>query len=74
MLASEVAVLKSCDGISVKCSQYRDTRPTNPGKAIKVKILDFFLKGRFLFIKYLYFLINIHELSAVHTEVRIFDL
>ena len=30
MLAGEVAVLKSCHGISVKCSRYRDTGPTDP--------------------------------------------
>ena len=30
MLASEVAVLKSRHGISVKCSRYRDTGPTDP--------------------------------------------
>ena len=30
MLASEVAVVKSHHGISVKCSRYRDTGPTDP--------------------------------------------
>ena len=30
MLTSEVAVLKSRHGISVKCSRYRDTGPTDP--------------------------------------------
>ena len=30
MLASEVAVLKSRDDISVKCSRYQDTGPTDP--------------------------------------------
>ena len=29
-MASEVAAVKSHHGISVKCSQYRDTGPTNP--------------------------------------------
>ena len=30
MLTSEVSVVKSHHGISVKCSQYRDTGPTDP--------------------------------------------
>ena len=30
MLTSEVAVLKSRHGISVKCSRYRDTGTTDP--------------------------------------------
>ena len=29
-LTSKVVVVKSCHGISVKCSQYRDTRPIDP--------------------------------------------
>ena len=34
MLASEVAVVKSHHGISVKCSRYRDTGPTDPSLLI----------------------------------------
>ena len=30
MLTSKVAVVKSHHGISVKCSRYRDTGPTDP--------------------------------------------
>ena len=30
MLTSEVAVLRSRHGISVKCSRHRDTGPTDP--------------------------------------------
>ena len=30
VLTSEVAVVKSHHSISVKCSRYRDTRPTDP--------------------------------------------
>ena len=30
MLTSEVAVVKSHHGISVKCTRYRDTGPTDP--------------------------------------------
>ena len=30
MLTSEVAVVKSHHGISVKCSRHRDTGPTDP--------------------------------------------
>ena len=34
MLTSKVAVLKSHHGISVKCSEYRDTGPTDPSLVI----------------------------------------
>ena len=34
MLTSEVAVVKSHHGISVKCSQHRDTGPTDPSLVI----------------------------------------
>ena len=35
MLASEVAVLKSRHSISLKCSRYRDTGPTDPSLLTK---------------------------------------
>ena len=30
VLRSEVVVVKCCHGISIKCSRYQDTRPTDP--------------------------------------------
>ena len=35
MLTSEVAVVKSRHGISVKCSRYRDTGTTDPSLIIR---------------------------------------
>ena len=46
MLASEVAVVKSHHGISVKCSRYRDTGPTDPSLVFNhspVKVITFTL-------------------------------
>ena len=49
MLTSEMAVLKSRHGISVKCSPYRDTGTTDPSLPIQEqsrKYLRFHIKGR----------------------------
>ena len=51
----EVTVLKSCHGISVKCSRYRDTRPAYPSLAFSDG-LKFNLTG-FLLV-YLYIVTN----------------
>ena len=43
MLTSEVAVVKSHHVISVKCSRYRDTRPTDPSLDIRQSFYNFTL-------------------------------
>ena len=40
MLTSEVAVVKFHHGISVKCSRYWDTRPTDPSLVISIDLLS----------------------------------
>ena len=43
MLTSEVAVLKSRHGISVKCSRYRDTGPTDPSLILNPRLSSIYL-------------------------------
>ena len=61
MLTSKVVVLKSCHGISVKCSRYRDTGPTDPSlinitrygyMCLNTRTVGFEgLNGRYIFFK-----------------------
>ena len=50
MLTSEVAVLKSRHGISVKCSRYRDTGTTDP--SLDIGVTEF--QAIHTFVKYLF--------------------
>ena len=56
MLTSEMAVLKSRHGISVKCSPYRDTGTTDPSLLYTIKHLT--ILGRFVFVSKNIFLIS----------------